>query len=306
MKKDILISGLINIETSLRITDFPLEYFPVTYPFFGISSTVAGVGFNIAKALTALGNRIRLLALIGKDDAAQLVKTKLIEENIPWKYVLAKTEQTAQSVIIYDSSGRRQIHTDLKNIQDLSFPQELFNQAMSDSEICVLCNINYSRPLLKQAKNAGKLVATDVHAISDLTDEYNQDFMQAADILFLSDEKLSTSPEHCIREIWNHYPAEIVVMGLGAKGALLGLRKDHAIELVSAVQIRPVRNSIGAGDALFSSFLHSFNLGMTPYDALRKAVVFASYKIGVASASDGFLSAQELDDLSAKVYQTWI
>ena len=306
MRNTILISGLINIETSLRITDFPLEYFPVTYPFFGISSTVAGVGYNIAKALTILGDRIRFLSIIGQDDSAQLVKLKLVEENIPWKYVLAKSEQTAQSVIIYDSSGRRQIHTDLKNIQDLSYPQELFDQALPDSEICVLCNINYSRLLLKRAKNAGKLVATDVHAISDLADEYNQDFMQAADILFLSDEKLSISPIQFIREIWDHCPAEIVVVGLGANGTLLGLRKDHAIEPIPAVQIRPIRNSIGAGDALFSSFLHSFNLGMAPYDALRKAVVFASYKIGVASASDGFLSAQELDDLSAKVYQTGI
>lgn len=306
MNNPILISGLINIETSLRIATFPLEYFPVTYPFFGVSSTVAGVGYNIAKALTILGDRIRFLSIIGQDEAAQLVKIKLIEENIPWKYVLTKPEQTAQSVIIYDSDGRRQIHTDLKNIQDLSFPLELFDHAMADSEICVLCNINFSRPLLLHAKNAGKKVATDVHAISNLEDEYNKDFMQAADILFLSDEKLPESPEQFIRQIWKHFPAEIVVIGLGAKGAMLGLRKDNIIERIPAVHIRQIRNTIGAGDALFSSFLHSFNAGMSPYEALRKAVVFASYKIGVASASDGFLSAQELNDLFASIDQTSI
>ena len=306
MKNTILISGLINIETSLNIPAFPLEYFPVTYPFFGVSSTVAGVGYNIAKALTILGDRIRFLSIIGQDDAAQLVKLKLVEENIPWKYVLTKTEQTAQSVIIYDSNGRRQIHTDLKNIQDLSFPLELFDLAMVDSEICVLCNINFSRLLLQRAKNAGKWVATDVHAISTVEDEYNRDFMQAANILFLSDEKLSVSPEETIQQIWKRYPAEVIGIGLGADGVLLGLRKEHAIERIPAVHIRPVRNTIGAGDALFSSFLHSFNLGIAPYEAMRKAVVFASYKIGVASASDGFLSAQELDDLSASLDQTSI
>jgi ribokinase len=304
MKNAILISGLINIETSLRVTEFPLEYFPVTYPFFGVSSTVAGVGYNIAKALITLGDRIRLLSIIGKDDAAQLVKIKLIEENIPWKYVLSRTDQTAQSVIIYDSMGRRQIHTDLKNIQDLSFPQEMFAQALADTDICILCNINFSRSLLQPAKNAGKLIATDVHTISNLNDEYNRDFMQAADILFLSNEKLPGAPEQFIRDLWEHYPAEIVVIGLGGNGAMLGTRKDHAIERIPAVHTRSVRNTIGAGDALFSSFMHCFSLGLAPYDALQKAVVFASYKIGVASASDGFLTGDELDKLSASLYDT--
>lgn len=52
----ILISGLINLETSLRVDGFPLPYFPVRYPFFGVNSTVSGVGFNVAKALTTLGD----------------------------------------------------------------------------------------------------------------------------------------------------------------------------------------------------------------------------------------------------------
>ena len=35
----ILVSGLINIETTLRVDSFPLTYEPVRYPFFGINST---------------------------------------------------------------------------------------------------------------------------------------------------------------------------------------------------------------------------------------------------------------------------
>ena len=50
----IFVSGLINIETTLRIKAFPLEYNPVNFPFFGIQSAVAGVGYNVSKALTAL------------------------------------------------------------------------------------------------------------------------------------------------------------------------------------------------------------------------------------------------------------
>ena len=51
----IFISGLINIETTVQVDAFPIEHTPVRYPFFGVRSTVAGVGYNIAKALTTLG-----------------------------------------------------------------------------------------------------------------------------------------------------------------------------------------------------------------------------------------------------------
>ena len=40
----ILVSGLINVETTLRVDDFALDYEPVRYPFFGIKSSVSGVG----------------------------------------------------------------------------------------------------------------------------------------------------------------------------------------------------------------------------------------------------------------------
>jgi ribokinase len=301
MKQSMLVSGLINIETTLQIPGFPLDYFPVTYPFFGISSSVSGVGYNLAKALTRLGNRVHFLSLIGQDIAAQQVRTKLIEENIPGEYVLAGPEQTAQSVILYEPGGRRQIHTDLKNIQEFTYPLDLFDQALADVDICALCNINFSRPLLQRARQAGKQVATDVHTISDLDDEYNRDFMAAANILFQSDEKLPLAPEEWVRQIWNRYATEIVVVGLGGNGALLGLRETHSLERIPAVQIRPIVNTIGAGDALFSSFIHCYNRGDSPYVALRKAVVFAGYKIGVASAADGFLDAQELEKLAARL-----
>ncbi|NTW43519.1 MAG: hypothetical protein HGB14_03580 [Anaerolineaceae bacterium] len=39
----------------------------------------------------------------------------------------------------------------------------------------------------------------------------------------------------------------------------------------------------------------------SPYEAIRSAMVFASYKIGGTGAAEGFLSEQELNDLSKKI-----
>jgi len=295
--KDILICGLINIETTLRIDGFPLDYSPVRYPFFGVNSTVSGVGYNITRALTTLGNGVRLLSLIGQDSAGTLARHALTRAGINDQYVLDNLSQTAQSVILYDGDGRHAIHTDLKDIQQQSYPVALFDEAAADCELTILCNINFSRPFLQRARTTGKTIATDVHTIASLDDDYNADYMQHAHILFMSDEHLPATPENWAREVLNRCPAEIVVIGLGSEGVLLAVRQDNFIERIPAVYTRPVVSTIGAGDALFSAFIHDYNLRGDPYEAIRRAVVFASYKIGTTGAADGFLSQAELDRL---------
>ena len=63
--KDILVCGTLNLETTFPIAGFPLGYEPVCYRPFGIRSQPSGVGFNIARALGTLGNRVRLVSMVG-------------------------------------------------------------------------------------------------------------------------------------------------------------------------------------------------------------------------------------------------
>ena len=289
------VAGLINLETTLAIDGFPLPYFPVRYPFFGIQTTVSGVGYNLAKALTALGNQVDFASLIGGDDNGDLVRKALKADRISDKLILSSVDETAQSAILYDPQGKRQIHTDLKDIQDQAYPLDKAIKAIAQADLAMICNINFARPLLKAAQDAGKWIATDVHALSSLEDDYNRDYLQAADILFLSDESLPDSPERTARKILKQYKTRIVVIGLGAEGALMGVRRDGFIGRFPAVQTREVVNTIGAGDALFSAFIDRFQRTKDPYLAIRQAMVFASYKIGEKGAAEGFLTAEGLD-----------
>ncbi len=297
-----LVAGLINIEITLKVNEFPIEYTPVQYPFFGVNSTVSGVGYNVSKALTTLGNTVDFLSLVGDDDAQQVIRLNLKKWGIADKYVQSALRHTPQSVILYDPQGKRAIFTDLKDIQDQPYPLAIAEHVLSQCELAVICNINFSRPILRLAKEKNKIIATDVHAISAIDDAYNRDYMAHATILCQSHERLPMSPEAWAKLVYETYSTPIIIIGLGGDGALLAVHDDNFIERIPAVYTRPVINTIGAGDSLFSAFVHGYAKTKDPYQSIRAAMVFASYKIGEVGGADGFLSDEELDQWVKQVY----
>lgn len=286
----IFVSGLFNVETSCAVRQFPVDYQPIDYNFFGISSAASGVGLNVSLALTALGDEVSVASFVG-DDAAGVLVCAAAEKITDCRFVSCR--QTPQSVVLYDENGRRRIYTDLKNMQELELPESVYGDLGEFDGLC-LCNINFSRPLLRIAKEYNKPVFCDVHCLSDIHDAYNADFMKHADVLFLSNENILGREESFVRSLASVYPCRIFVVGMGARGALLYEREYDRFTAVPAVTTRPVVNTVGAGDALFSSFVHFYVKGNDPIEALQKAVVFASYKIGESGASKGFLSEDAL------------
>lgn len=136
-----------------------------------------------------------------------------------------------------------------------------------------------------------------MHVLSDINDDYNRDFMAHSDILFLSNENIQGSVEDFVKAIIAEYDNKIIVVGLGAAGAFLYVKENNMMQVLPAVNTREIINTIGAGDALFSCFIYYYNKGDSPFKALQKAILFASYKIGVAGAAQGFLSEAKLEAL---------
>ena len=296
---NILVSGLLNIETSVKIREFPINYYPIDYHFFGISSCVSGVGYNIAKALKTLGDDITVFSIIGNDFEGEKVTKELAECGINSDYISKEMPETATSVILYDENGRRQIHCDLKDIQERSYNADL--NAVENCDIAIICNINFNRNLLKKAKELNKIIATDVHVLNNIDDDYNRDFMEKADILFLSDENLPCEAKDFIMQIENKYHNKIIVLGQGSKGALMYVKDDDKFYDFSCVKNDDIVNTVGAGDALFSSFIHYYAKGMTPVESLKRAEIFASKKISANGASKGFITENEVEDIYSNI-----
>ncbi len=292
----ILVSGLLNTETDVSVRQFPISYYPIDYNFFGIDTYAAGVAFNISKALSVLGDNVRLTSIIGRDFHADYIKNVLQELSIEIKYIEQQLVRTPTSVILYDNAGKRQIYCDLKDIQEAEYK---FNRSLvKDADLVVACNINFNRPLLRIAQEEGKMIATDVHVLSDVFDEYNIEFMKYADILFLSDENIGGNYQDFIFQLAKIYNNKIIVLGRGREGAAIYTQESGSVKSFPAFKLNNVVNTVGAGDALFSAFVHYYANGYEAYEALRRAQIFSAYKISYNGASNGFLTEQQINEIA--------
>lgn len=291
----ILISGLVNLETTARVRQFPIDYYPIDYPFFGVETAVSGVALNLALALRTLGDRVTLLSMTGEDMAAQCIRQELERAGIDTGRILPCLRETPNSVVLYDGTGRRQIYCDLKDLQEANYDFDAIS--LDGADLVAACNTNFNRPLLRLAKQAGKPIATDVHVLTDLRDGYNRDFLEYADIVFLSDEGIGPDYQGFLEALARTYGNSIVVLGRGGRGAAMYLRETGQICELPAAHVGPVVNTVGAGDALFSGFLHFYAKGLSPLDALSLAQRFAAAKIRVSGAAKGFVTEAELEAL---------
>ena len=283
--KKILISGLLNVESSLFVDSFPLDYFPICYPFHGISSHVSGVGYNLSKGLSVLGDDVSLLSLLGNDLNGKIILSHLQEEGIKTENIKIIDGDTPQSIVIVDRQGKRQIHCDLKDIQSLTPFEDIPG---GEFDMALLTNINFSLPLLRKCKEKGIKIATDVHVLSSLEDEYNRPFMENADILFLSNEAIKGKEGEFIASIYRRYHNPLIVVGCGEEGALAYLGETDTYLYEPSFAPFVIKSTVGAGDCLFASFIHAYLSGRDISACLRFAVISSGIKISSSGGGEGY------------------
>jgi acarbose 7IV-phosphotransferase len=305
----VLVCGNANVETGVELRRgeaWPLRYEPSARSDGLISTTVGGVGFNVASALTKLGHEVRFASIIGRDPLGQMVLEELRQRGINGEFVSCQTRDTAQAVVIYDTA-KRQTRTDLKNLSNEAYPPALFARVLDEVVFAVMTNVYYSKPLLDVVVASGIRFVTDLHNISEVHNAYNEPFMRKASALFMSNESLPNpnEPAAWIKELYAEYRTPILIVGMGSRGAMISVDGNRPVYF-PAVKMRPAVNSVGAGDALCSAFVHcllSQGERLDPYSALKKAMLFASWKVGESGGSVGFLTSDRLDALAGRFEQ---
>ena len=308
--KIIYVSGVVNFETIVDVDSFPIFYCPIEYPFFGVNSGISGQAYNVAKALKTLGgNDVILSGLVGKDLLGDVIINQIKKLKIDTSLIKTSLETTPNSISLVDRDNNVKTYMDLKEIQEIDREiTKAEEEKIASADIVVITNTNFNRAVLKKAKELGKKVATDVHIIGSVNDDYNADFMAGSDILFLSKKGLDRiNYEDFLVSIYEKYHNEIIVLGEGREGAMILDAKKHVIYHIDAITLREIVNTVGSRDALLSSFIHFYLRNVDSLEALELSEVFTSYKIGEAGGSNGFLTQKEVKakakDIDFDVYK---
>ena len=290
-----MVAGFVQMETIVKVDGFPLSYKQFESIPDIINTSIGGAGFNEAMALKWLGNDVDFMSMVSRHMSNAQIEAylKINEVDLSTEYVLPLLDGMPTSVILY-SKGKKQTFEDVKDIRHVDYDVKLLESHIQDKDMVLISNCNFCRPIIEHKKKYNKPLALNVRSMRAEKIVNKEDFLKAADILYISDDDIEEDPYDCIKSCKEKYDPEIVIMGVGENGVIIYTREDNSFIDYKPVQTNEIVNTIGAGNALFSSFLHYYVKTKNPREAIKNALLFASYKIGFVGTSNGFMTEEQI------------
>jgi ribokinase len=255
-------------------------------------------------ALKWLGDDVDFMSMVARNMPRRQIEANMKINNIRMstEYVLPMLDGMPSSVILY-SKGKRQVFEDLKDIRTVEYDYDIFEQRIQDKDMVLISSNNFCRPLIELSKKYNKPLAVNMRSMRDDKITYKEDFLKGADIIYISDNDLENDYYEVVKRCSENYNAEVIIMGIGEKGTLLYTRKDNSFIEYKPVKTTEIVNTIGAGNALFSSFLHYYVKTGNARDSIKNALLFASYKIGFVGTSNGFLTEEQIEQWKRLIWK---
>ena len=289
-----LVAGVVQRETIVKVDNIPIGYMGITERPNTIFTSTGGDAYNESLALKWLGNSVDLMSMVGEGESMDLVNPPGCEVELVTDYVLPRLADTPIAVLFYDENRKQQIFEDIKNLGDVPYDLALFRERAKRAEMLVVSDANFCRPLIGIGKELRKPIAVNIREYTEEKAYFNEDFLKGGDILYISDDRLGGDPYEFVKLLAAKYRPQIIILGQGAAGLILYDKNKNIIAHYNTVKTHKTVNTVGAGNALFSCFLHFYNKTKDSVFAVKNAMLFASYKIGFMGTSSGFMTEEEI------------
>ena len=291
-----MVAGFVQFETIVKVDKLPLPYKQFESIPETINTDIGGAGFNQAMALRWLGNEVDFMSMVARNLSKRQIDAylKRNEVDLSTDYVLPMLDGMPTSVILY-YNGEKQTFEDVKDIRHVEYDFELLESHIQDKDMVVMSNCNFCRPIIGLAQKYNKPIALNVRSMRADKIAPKEDFMKAADILYISDDDIECNPYDIVNDCREKYDPQILIMGLGNKGVILYTKEDNSVLEYKPVKTNEIVNTVGAGNALFSAFIHYYVKTKNAKESIKNALLFASYKIGFVGTSNGFMTEQQIE-----------
>ena len=217
--------------------------------------TLGGTSAGKALNLAGLGAQVVLRTVVGHDAAGVEVVRSLDVDGV--ELIVERAEGASeQHVNLMTEAGERlSIYLELPDLVGEQ-QAERTAAALAGCEVAVLDLAEHNLRLLEAARSLGRPVWCDVHDHNG-TDAFHRPWLQAADVLFLNDDRLDDPLAFMRARV--EAGAGLVVCTQGAGGATAVTAEG--VMHVPAPPVPHVVDTNGAGDAFLAGFLVASRAG---------------------------------------------
>lgn len=297
-KFDVVVIGNIGIDTNVYLPGDDID-FRVEANFTENLDYVGQAGGYASRGYARLGKRTAFIGYVGDDYSGRFIREELARDGIDTSALFVDPWGTSRSVNFMYRDGRRKNFYDGKGHMHLQPDLEVCRAVLSQSRLAHFNIPNWARHLLPVARELGLTIACDIQDTVTAGDPYRQDFIEYADILFLSAVN-QADPTSLIEIFLAARPdysrsGRIVISGMGARGCAVGSRQG--VEFFPPVGLDiPVIDTNGAGDSLAVGFLTSFVLdGYSLRDSALRGQIAARHTCTLKASSSNLITPALLD-----------
>jgi len=289
----VLVNGPASWNTLVRVGALP-DARPQTLFASGHRDALGGTSAGKAVTLAALGVDVTLRTVLGDDDEARRVRAALDVPGVRLEAVRAAAGRTERHLnLMADDESRVSVYLELPQA---AHPADDVEALVRDVDAVVLDLADHSRALLDAVRATGRPVWCDVHDHDGLAD-YQRPFVEAADVLLVSDVRLADPAEY-LREA-RAGGCRLAVCTRGAQGAL-ALDADGWWDVPTAPAASVVDTN-GAGDAFFSGLLAATLAGAPTPIALAHAAATGALAVGTVELGAPHATPAAVAELARRV-----
>jgi len=252
---DVVVVGNVGIDTNIFLNDDDIN-FKIESNFTENIDYVGQAGGYAARGFAQLGYRTAFIGYIGDDHLGRFIQEEFKKDGINTDVVFIDPAGTNRSINFMYKNGRRKNFYDGKSHMILMPDIEKCREILKNSQLVHFNIPNWARHLLPVTKELGLKISCDIQDVADISDPYRADFIDYADVLFLSSVN-HADPTPMLQKIINKNPQKIIICGMGAQGCAVGTKEG--IKYFEALEFPgKIVDTNGAGDGLAVGFLSGY------------------------------------------------
>jgi ribokinase len=266
-----------------------------------VAEDLGGKGLNQAIAARRAGAAVRLVAPVGTDGTADLVRARLAAEDIADDGLVVLPGRSDRSTVMVDAAGENVIVTDAAKARGLTLAEAEPRLDLRPGDGLVLQG-NLAPAVTRGAAEAARRAGARVVLNPAPFDPSLVDLVPLLDVLVLNAGEAAAFAGTADRSLWPpRLAVPLAVVTLGAEGCLL-LSAGRPALAVPAPPVDAV-DTVGAGDTAVGTFAAEWLATGSAERAARLAVAAASEKVRRAGTVSALPSRADLDRLRRSLSQ---